>query len=106
MEPFGIVIVWCCGDDIAQRTHDDEEEVHGKARPYQQACLSEAPYLAHAIVDNVGNGKDDDATSDIDGTNGNLLGGEKIGCYQADTKKYAQQQKEHTHRRLFIVHCF
>ena len=47
------------GNGITNRAHRHKEEVHQKACPNEQSRFLIAPHLAHAVVDDVGDGEDD-----------------------------------------------
>ena len=47
---------------VTQRSHRHEEEVHCKARPYQQTCFLESPHLTNTVIDDVRDGENDEST--------------------------------------------
>ena len=57
--------IWCSWNPVGNSAHDDEEEVHGEPHPYQHARTGITPHLAHHVVDDVTNGKDDNTCSQI-----------------------------------------
>ena len=88
----------------------DEEEVHGKARPNDEPCLAESPHLGDAVIDDVRDGKDDEAGRDGECTDLHHFGFEQVGCDEADTEKYPHEHEGYRyglvlHMFLFLTRC-
>lgn len=67
------------------------------SRPDEKAGLAVAPYLAHAVVDDVGNGEHQQAAGDTHRTKGYLLCSQEVCRYQANGEEDAEQKEQHTH---------
>ena len=108
MKTGSILIVGRWRNDVAQGSHDDKKEVHGKAGPYQQTCLAIAPDFANAVVDNVGYRENQQASGETDASKRYLVCCEQVCCYQANAEKYAEKHKQHTYSVSLFIHfsCF
>ena len=96
MEARFVVPIGCARNPVAQSSHCDEEKVHGKAAPYQQAGLAKTPYFANTVVDNVRHGENNQPTRQADGAYSYLLGLQQVCQNEANTKQYAEKHKQHT----------
>ena len=58
MKPFLILPIRGTGDGVGDACQHHKGKIDQESGPYQDACTAIAPHLAHHVVDNVGNRKD------------------------------------------------
>ena len=57
MKAFLVFPIRGSGNGIGNAGHHHKGEVGEESRPYQNARTAIAPYLAHHVIDDIGNGK-------------------------------------------------
>ena len=104
-----VVPIGCAGDGIGQRRNGHEEEVGEEACPNQYAGAPVSPHLAYHVVDDVGDGEDEQAAREMERPEHHLLGFQDVGGYQAHGENDAELHEQHRHHGLgflFVGHIF
>ena len=76
-----------------QLKQGDHGEVDGKAQPDDEPRLAEAPDFGNAVVDDVGDGKDQESGGDGDGAELEDLGFQKIRGHETGAEHDAEQHE-------------
>ena len=79
----------------------NNEEIHHKAAPDDETSLAEAPDFGNTVVDDVGNGENQQSGGNGKAAQLDDLGLEKIGCDEAYVEHNAHQHKRY---RYFLLH--
>ena len=88
-------------------SEDHDEEVHGEAYPNDKSGFAVAPHFGYDVVEDVGDGKDDETTRQGKGIpNFEYFGFKEIGCHETDTEEDSCQHEGNTHLLLGIFHLF
>ena len=100
--------IGCAGNPVGNGTHDDKEEVHGKAHPDEHASALITPHLAHHVIDDVRHREDNDTCRQIDRPERELLCFQHVCRDQADAEQGAKKHKQHADFSFFLFHhsCF
>ena len=75
-----------------------------KLRIKKRTRLAVAPHLAHAVVDDVRHGEDQQSAGQVDAKHINLFGLKNIGRDEASAEKHAEHHEQHAHFSFQIVH--
>ena len=92
------------GDDGGDGAEGDDEEVHEESHPDDEPGFAESPDLGDAVVEDVGDGEDDDAGCEGEGADLEDFCPEQVGSYETDTKKYPHQHEGYAYSTV-CFHC-
>ena len=93
MEALGVRPIGRTRQSIGQSAEKHEQQVHGKSQPDDKPRPAKAPDFDQAIINNIGNGENDQTRSQFERAERHLLRFEQVCCDETDAEQNGQHHK-------------